>query len=123
MRFCLERAFGDISNGRASSVTLASPRERRVRMARRVGSARAIMVRSKCVGVIFNLLVEYNHEGGGCQAKRSTCKTGKSALSLPAADLRVNAFFPFFGITPALFFHIWEQTIHAGTVVENDRLP
>ena len=44
-------------------------------------------------------------------------------LSLPAADLRVNAFFPFFGITPALFFHIWEQTIHAGTVVENDRLP
>jgi hypothetical protein len=38
---CFETAGRLMSNGSASSVTVASPLERRARIARRVGSARA----------------------------------------------------------------------------------
>src|SRR5260221_1946965 len=47
MRMCLETELSEMSNGAASSVTRASPLERRCRSARRVGSARAIRVWSR----------------------------------------------------------------------------
>ena len=47
-----------MSNGSASSVTVASPYDRRARIARRVGSARAANVALRwSVGMLFNLLV------------------------------------------------------------------
>src|SRR5688572_21431773 len=66
---CLEMAGWLISNGSASSVTVASPVASRARMARRVGSARAAKVRSRrseaCITVHFhNVLVIYKGKTG-----------------------------------------------------------
>src|SRR5690606_30817361 len=62
---CLEMAGWLISNGSASSVTVASPSASRARSARRVGSARAAKVRSSRSGVFItirfnNTMVIYN---------------------------------------------------------------
>src|SRR3954469_16800582 len=59
-RRCLETACTVIGNGRASSLTVASPSARRPRMARRVGSARAAKVASSCSESVFNSKVEYS---------------------------------------------------------------
>jgi hypothetical protein len=45
---CLETAGCDIAKGSASSLTVASPDARRARIARRVGSARAPKIASRC---------------------------------------------------------------------------
>src|SRR6202171_363329 len=58
MRMCLETELSEMSNGAASSATRASPRERRFRMALRVGSARAISVWSRFMIPILTLLGE-----------------------------------------------------------------
>ena len=43
---CFDTEFSEMSNGAATSVTRASPEARRLRMLRRVSSARAIRVSS-----------------------------------------------------------------------------
>src|SRR5688572_22793322 len=75
-----------ISNGSASSVTVASPLASRARMARRVGSARAAKVRSRrseaCITVPFyNVMVIYKG------------KTGQSRLSGLFERSQQNAIF------------------------------
>src|SRR3954453_14850641 len=57
---CFDTAWSVIGNGRASSLTVASPSARRPRMARRVGSARAAKVALSCSESVFNLGVEYS---------------------------------------------------------------
>src|SRR5690606_30179435 len=66
---CLEMAGWLISNGSASSVTVADPVASRARMARRVGSARAAKVRSRrseaCITLSFyKVAVIYNGTKG-----------------------------------------------------------
>ena len=46
---CLEMAGSEVVNGSATWVTVASPRVKRVRIARRVGSARAAKTGSNCL--------------------------------------------------------------------------
>src|SRR4029077_2347423 len=54
-RICFETALSDIAKGSATSVTRASPRESRCRIARRVGSASAIKVwfNPDCVAAVI----------------------------------------------------------------------
>src|SRR5687768_11728295 len=66
---CFEMAGWLISNGLASSVTVASPVASRARIARRVGSARAAKVRSRrseaCITVEFHKdMVIYSRSTG-----------------------------------------------------------
>src|SRR6188472_1330137 len=71
---CLETAWMLTGKGSASSLTVASPEDRRFRIARRVGSASAAKVLSSCAAVIvppLNQMVEYRFAVG---SRASHCR-------------------------------------------------
>ena len=65
-----------ILNGSANAITVASPRARRARIARRVGSARAKNVVSSLsiTHILYNNLVIYKTQG--FEPRRGRCETG-----------------------------------------------
>src|SRR5512134_731426 len=102
---CLEMAGWLISNGSASSVTVASPVASRARMARRVGSAKAAKVRSRgtevCITVeLYNVVVIYRGKTG-----QSSCFSFSHVDSL--LDGRVH----FAGVILELDVHILQSQL------------
>src|SRR5262245_42270831 len=94
MRMCLETEFSEIGNGRATSVTRASPTlASRATIARRVGSASAARVSSN----IFTSKGEYRakNEAGQARLIRSVASAapllhrGHGGLELGLSDLAV----------------------------------
>ncbi len=66
---CLEIPGSDMSKGAASSPTVASPRARRLRMARRVGSASAVKAASSRSSVVVVTVLHLTSELVSCQVK------------------------------------------------------